>query len=214
MLLFEFQATLMSTESPFVVLVSGGTASGKSSIVAQFVRKTGAAFIGHDRYYFDVPDPRGHDYDHPDSLDTDLLVSHVEQLRGGAVAALPVYDFATHTRQSRTESRSPAALIVVEGILVMSDPRLCALADLCVFVAAPEPVRLSRRIARDVMERGRTEESVRTQYLATVKPNHDRYVQPSKSSADLLLNGCDSIDESVARLMDAVPESVLVRLFR
>ena len=176
MLSFESQATPMSTEPPFVVLVSGGTASGKSSIVAQFVQQTGAAFIGHDRYYFDVPEPRGHDYDHPDSLDTDLLVSHVDQLRNGGAAALPVYDFATHTRQTETETRSPSALIVVEGILVMSDPRLCELADLCVFVDAPEPIRLSRRIARDVSERGRTEESVRAQYLATVKQKSERFL--------------------------------------
>ena len=204
----------MSIDAPFVILVSGGTASGKSSIVGQFVQKTGAAVIGHDRYYFDVSEPRGHDYDHPDALDTSLLVSHVEQLRQGEVAPLPVYDFSSHTRQSQTEAREPSTVIVVEGILVMTDPRLCALADLCVFVEAPESVRLTRRIERDVRERGRSEDSVREQYLATVKPNHDRYVQPSKASAQLVLNGCDPIESSVDRLMDAIPDSVLVRLFR
>ncbi len=202
----------MSIDPPFVVLVSGGTASGKSSIVAQFVEKTGAAFIGHDRYYFDVVEPRGHDYDHPTALDTDLLVSHVQQLRQGEAATLPVYDFSTHTRTAVTETRRPSSIVVVEGILVMHDPRLCALADLRVFVEAPEDVRLSRRIERDVRERGRSEESVREQYLATVKPNHDQYVQPSKRDAQLVLNGCDPIHQSVERLMNAIPNSVLVCL--
>ena len=204
----------MSIDAPFVILVSGGTASGKSSIVGQFVQKTDAAFIGHDRYYFDVLVPRGHDYDHPDALDTDLLVSHVEQLQRGEVASLPVYDFSSHTRQTKTEERAPSAVIVVEGILVMNDARLCDLADLCVFVEAPETVRLARRIERDVRERGRSEDSVREQYLSTVKPNHDRYVQPSKGAAQLVLNGCDPIEMSVNRMMEAIPDSVLVRLIR
>ena len=204
----------MSTDTPFVVLIAGGTASGKSSIVARFVERTGAATIGHDRYYFDVSEPQGHDYDHPDALDTDLLVMHLEALRRGEVAPLPVYDFATHTRQDDTEDRMPSALIVVEGILVMNDPRLRALADLCVFVDAPENVRLARRIERDARERGRNEESVLTQYRATVKPNHDRFVQPSMASAELVLDGCAPIEESVGLLKEAVPESVFVRLFR
>ena len=204
----------MSTDPPFIVLIAGGTASGKSSIVARFVEATGAATIGHDRYYFDVPEPLGHDYDHPSALDTDLLVTHIECLRGGEVAHLPVYDFASHTRQQDTEDRLPSPLIVVEGILVMNDPRLRALADLSVFVDAPETVRLSRRIERDARERGRSEESVLAQYSATVKPNHDRFVQPSMESAQLILDGCAPIEESVARLRTAVPKSVLVRLFR
>jgi len=204
----------MSTELPFVVLLSGGTASGKSSIVEHLVQLTGATVIGHDRYYFDVQEPRGHDYDHPDALDTDLLVSHVESLRRGQSAQLPVYQFSSHTRQAETETSSPSPLIVVEGILVMSEPRLCDLADLCVFVEAPEAVRYARRVARDVRERGRSEESVRAQYLATVKPNHDRFVQPSKASAQLVLSGCDPIEDSVSRLMEAIPESVRVRLVR
>ena len=204
----------MSIDSPFVIVVAGGTASGKSSIVARFVQRTGAAVIGHDRYYFDVSEPRGHDYDHPDALDTDLLVSHVEQLRCGRVVELPVYDFASHTRKSNTESRSPSTMIVIEGILVMNDARLCGLADLCVFVEAAEDVRLARRIARDVRERGRTEDSVREQYMATVKPNHDRYVQPSKDAAHVILNGCEPIETSVDRLIESVPDSILSRLVR
>ena len=200
----------MNTEEPFVLLVSGGTASGKSSILRRFIEQTGATLICHDRYYHDVSEPVGHDYDHPDALDTDLLVTHLEQLRTGQEALLPVYDFSMHTRQTRTERCLPSGLVVVEGILVMSDSRLSALADMCVFVEAPESVRLARRIDRDVKARGRTAESVLDQYESTVKPNHERFVQPSKQRADLVLDGCAPIEESVMRIMESLPESVLV----
>ena len=200
----------MSTDSPFVLLVAGGTASGKSTIVGQLVKRTGATLLCHDRYYHDVEQPEGHDYDHPDALDTGSLVDNLECLRLGKTANLPVYDFATHTRQAYTEACQPSRLIVVEGILVMTDARLRALADFKVFVEAPESVRIARRIARDMADRGRTEDSVRKQYAATVKPNHDRYVQPSKTLVDLVLDGCAPVDESVVRIMDALPDSVLV----
>jgi uridine kinase len=202
----------MSIERPFIVLVAGGTASGKSSIVSRFVEKTGAAHIGHDRYYFDAEKPRSHDFDHPSSLQTELLVSHVDDLRSGHTVSLPIYDFATHSRCSETEQMAPSPLIVVEGILVMNEPRLVELADICVFVDAPESIRLSRRIARDVRERGRTEESVRAQYAATVQPSHDRFVEPSKAHAGLILDGTAPLDESVGHLMRLIPESVLVCL--
>jgi len=202
----------MSTERPWILLVSGGTASGKSAIVSRLVERTGAAHIGHDRYYFDVPEPRGHDFDHPSALETELLVSHVTALQSGQSPKLPVYDFSRHARCSQVEVLSPSPLIVVEGILVMNEPKLVALADLCVFVDAPEALRLSRRIARDVRERGRTEESVLTQYAETVQPNHDRFVQPSKAHAELVLDGSRPIEESVERLIQAIPQSVFVRL--
>ena len=200
----------MSTKAPFVLLVSGGTASGKSTIVEKLVTRTGATLLSHDRYYHDVLQPIGHDYDHPSALDTDRLIHDLTQLRLGQPADLPVYDFATHTRQPATESCSPSSLVVVEGILVMNDDRLRALADLCVFVEAPESVRLARRIARDVRNRGRTEAGVRAQYDSTVKPNHDRFVQPSKQHASLVLDGCAPIDHSVSQIVKALPGSVLV----
>ena len=169
----------MASERPFVLVVAGGTASGKSSIVSRFVAATGAAHLSHDRYYFDAPQPRGHDFDHPDALDTDRLVADVERLKRGESVDLPVYNFASHSRSGATEIMHSAPLIVVEGILVLADSRLAALADLAVFVDAPEPVRFERRLRRDMVERGRTEESVRAQYAETVKPNHDRFVEPS-----------------------------------
>lgn len=196
----------MSTDTtPFIILVAGGTASGKTSIVERFVAQTGAAHIGHDRYYFDAPEPRGHDFDHPDSLDTRLLVDHVTRLRAGQHADLPVYVFATHSRSEQTERVQPSPVMVIEGILVLQEPRLVELADLVVFVEAPEAIRLQRRIRRDITERGRTEESVMDQFHKTVKPNHDEFVQPSKVRAGLVLDGTAPIEESVKQLMAALP---------
>ena len=195
----------MKTDRPFVIVVAGGTASGKSTIVSRFVAETGATHLGHDRYYWDVPEPSGHDFDHPDALDTDRLVSDLARLRAGDAADLPVYDFASHSRTERVERVDPSAIIVVEGILVLADERLEELADLTVFVDAPEETRFARRMARDVAERGRTEESVRAQYAATVKPNHDRFVEPSRARAQLVLDGTAAIEDSVAQLVDHVP---------
>ena len=120
----------MKTKRPFVVVIAGGTASGKSTIVSRFVAQTDATHLGHDRYYWDVPDPVGHDFDHPDALDTDRLVSDLAQLRSGEPAELPVYEFASHSRTAEVERVEPSAVIVVEGILVLADERLSALASL------------------------------------------------------------------------------------
>ncbi len=190
----------MRTDRPFVVAVAGGTASGKSTIVAHFVGETGATHIGHDRYYRDASNPEGHDFDHPDALDTDRLVSDLAALRAGRVAHLPVYDFASHSRTGAVDEVEPAGVIVVEGILTLADERVVALADLTVFVDAPEDIRLARRLARDVAERGRSKESVMAQYEATVKPNHDRFVEPSRARASLVLDGTSEIGQSVAAL--------------
>lgn len=172
--------------------------------MSRFVERTGAAHISHDRYYFDVPNPRGHDFDHPSALDTDTLVRNVAELKAGDPAQLPVYDFATHSRTDAIETMPPAPVIVVEGILVLADPRVVALADLTVFVDAPETVRFERRLKRDMAERGRTEGSVRAQYESTVKPNHDRFVEPSKRVAAVVLDGTEDVDQNVDALMSIV----------
>lgn len=191
----------MSIERTVIVVVAGGTASGKSTIVSRLVERTGAVHISHDRYYFDAPNPRGHDFDHPTALDTDRMVDDVTLLKSGRSAELPVYEFASHSRSSEVELVEPAPLIVVEGILVLADPRVVALADLTVFVDAPEAVRFGRRLARDISERGRTEDSVRAQYRETVKPNHDAFVEPSKRQASVVLDGTDDVERSVDRLV-------------
>jgi uridine kinase len=194
----------MPSERPFVLVIAGGTASGKSSIVSRFVAATGAAHLSHDRYYFDAPEPKGHDFDHPDALDTARLVADVECLKRGEPVDLPVYSFASHSRSADTETMHPTSVIVVEGILVLADSRLAALADLTVFVDAPEPVRFRRRLRRDMADRGRTEESVRAQYAETVKPNHDRFVQPSKALATVVLDGTADLAQSVDELVSLV----------
>jgi uridine kinase len=191
----------MSSESALIIIIAGGSASGKSTIVSRFVELTGAAHISHDRYYLDAPDPKGYDFDHPDALDTVALIADVVALKAGREVLLPVYDFASHKRTPEAEGLKPSPIIVVEGILVLAEARLAALADLSVFVEAPEEVRLNRRIARDVAERGRSPQGVRAQFEATVKPNHDRFVQPSKVVADLVLDGTRPPDVSVAELM-------------
>jgi uridine kinase len=129
------------------------------------------------------------------------LIADVVALKAGREVLLPVYDFASHKRTPEAEGLKPSPIIVVEGILVLAEARLAALADLSVFVEAPEEVRLNRRIARDVAERGRSPQGVRAQFEATVKPNHDRFVQPSKVVADLVLDGTRPPDVSVAELM-------------
>ena len=195
----------MSIERTVIVVVAGGTASGKSTIVSRLVERTGAVHISHDRYYFDAPNPRGHDFDHPTALDTDRMVDDVTLLKSGRSAELPVYQFASHSRSLEVELVEPAPLIVVEGILVLADPRVVALADVTVFVDAPEAVRFERRLARDISERGRTEDSVRAQYRETVKPNHDAFVEPSKRQASVVLDGTDDVERSVDRLVSLLP---------
>ncbi len=195
----------MSTDAPFVVVIAGGTASGKTTVVRCLVERIGAAHISHDLYYFDAPEPRGHDFDHPTALYTDRLVRDVADLKAGRPASLPVYDFASHSRTSESETMLPASIVVVEGILVLADSRIVKLADLTVFVDAPERTRFDRRLARDVAERGRTEESVHLQYRTTVKPNHDRFVEPSRASASVVLDGTGDLDASVDRLVSLLP---------
>ena len=202
---FGLLAWPMSTDGPFIVVIAGGTASGKTTLVKRLVEQTGAAHISHDRYYFDVSNPVGHDFDHPSSLDTDRLVRDVTELKAGRPANLPVYDFASHSRTSEIQSMDPQPLIIVEGILVLADPRVSALADLTVYVDAPEPVRFERRLARDLRERGRTEESVRAQYAATVAPNHIRHVEPSRARAQLVVDGTAAIEATVQRLVSVLP---------
>ncbi len=194
---------------PLVVGIAGGTASGKTTLVRRAAEALGAdgLWIQHDRYYFDVPDPSVHNYDHPDALDTPRLVADLDGLRAGRVAELPVYDFRTHTRQPEGEAVAPHPVLLVEGILVLADPALRDRFDLVVWVEADDDLRLARRLARDIAERGRTPDSVLRQYLGTVRPMHKRYVSPSKAHADLVLDGEGAIDEQVARLLAAIQEA-------
>ena len=190
----------------FVLGLAGGTASGKSTLARALAASLGDALLvlAHDRYYFDVPSPRGHNYDHPDALDTAELVRNLDQLRAGVAADLPVYAFATHTRQPARERVAPRPIVLVEGILVMADPALRARMDFKVFVEAADDLRLVRRLRRDIVERGRDVEGVLEQYLTTVRPMHRQFVAPSRQHADLVVSGETSVRQSLARVVDAL----------
>ena len=187
----------MSAEGdrPVVVGVAGGSASGKSAVVAELVRLVGetrTAVVPHDAYYRDLShlemeERRRVNVDHPDSLETELLLRHLRALLAGERIEVPVYDFSTHTRAPRGKELEPAPVVVVEGILVLADERLRALMDLKVFVHVDEPERLARRLDRDVRSRGRTPESVRRDHRQRVQPMHERFVEPSRVWADLVI---------------------------
>jgi uridine kinase len=178
-----------------VIGVAGGSGSGKTTVVRRIVESLGneqVTVLEHDRYYRDRIDLRLEEraalnYDHPDSLETDLLVRHVLELREGRPVDLPVYDFARYARQSIHETALPRRAIIVEGILILTDPALRPLMDIKVFVDTDDDTRFIRRLQRDMSERGRTVQSVIDQYLATVKPMHLEFVEPSKRYADIII---------------------------
>lgn len=188
---------------PLIVGIAGGTASGKTTIAHHYSTQVGAALVGHDRYYRNAPDPRQFNFDHPDALETSLMVEHLQALRQGKPAELPVYQFGKHLRADHTETLQPSTILVVEGILVLSDPALRSCFDLSVWVECPADIRLVRRLRRDIAERGRTVDSVLQQYLATVRPMHEAYVQPSAAFAQLHLDGTQPTEQSVATLAAA-----------
>ncbi|MDQ3486130.1 MAG: uridine kinase [Acidobacteriota bacterium] len=180
---------------PFVIGVAGGSGSGKTTVVSQIVKSLGddqVSLIEHDKYYRDRGDLRLEEraalnYDHPDSLETDLLVQHVKALRAGSAVEVPLYDFARHAREEGTTAVLPRRAIIVEGILIFADPDLRKLLDVKVFVDADDDTRFIRRLQRDLSERGRTVSSVIDQYLGTVKPMHLDFVEPSKRYADVII---------------------------
>ncbi|MFN3763369.1 MAG: uridine kinase [Anaerolineae bacterium] len=180
---------------PVIIGVAGGTGSGKTTVAMKILERVGAehvAYIPHDAYYRDLshlpPEERSRiNFDHPDSLETELLVQHLQQLKAGQAVEIPVYDFTTHTRTAQTRRVNPAPVILVEGILVFAEPALRELFDVKLYVDTDADIRLIRRIQRDVRERGRSVESVIQQYLTTVRPMHLEFVEPSKRYADVII---------------------------
>lgn len=199
-----------SSQSPAqdccVVGIAGGSASGKTTLAQKLAEHWGnrILLIAHDRYYLDVADPSSYNYDHPQALDTALLVDHLVKLQAGQSVELPFYDFRTHRRQPIGETVLPRPLIVVEGILILAEPVLRNLFDFSVFVHADEDIRLARRLSRDTTSRGRKRESVLEQYFATVHPMHCKFVEPSRSHAQLVVSGESPLEQALGQILDSL----------
>lgn len=177
-----------------VIGIAGGTGSGKTTITKKLVQRFGGdvSVIYHDNYYkahHNMPyEERAKlNYDHPDSFDTDILIEDLKQLRAGHSIKCPVYDYSIRDRTDRTITVKPARVIIVEGILIFQSKELCDLMDIKIYVDTDADVRILRRIVRDVRDRGRSLDSVVNQYLTTVKPMHEQFVEPSKRNADIII---------------------------
>jgi len=198
--------------TPIVIGISGGTGSGKTTVANVIVERVGAehiAYLPHDAYYKDLSDlPPAQralvNFDHPDSLDSQLLIQHLRQLKDWQPIELPIYDFKTHRRTAQTRHIDPQPLILVEGILIFVEPELRQFFDVKIYVDTDADIRFIRRLQRDIAERGRTTESVIQQYQTTVRPMHLEFVEPSKRYADVIIpeGGLNTVamDMVVARL--------------
>lgn len=190
---------------PVFIAVAGGSASGKTTVVDKIVDsfdKEDVTVIKHDDYYKDQSEMSLEErylvnYDHPFSLDNDLMYSQILDLLDGKTIIKPTYDFAAHTRSSNTEKVSPTKIVILEGILILEDERIRDLCDIKLFVEADDDLRFIRRLSRDMAERGRSLESVVNQYLNTVKPMHFAFVKPSKRYADVIIPNDNDHDVAV-----------------
>jgi uridine kinase len=192
----------------YLIGVTGGTGAGKTTLVHSLVGRLGGYILDVDSYYRDLshlsPEARArHNYDEPDAIDTDLLVSHLGCLAGGEPIAKPVYSFENHTRVG-TERITPARLIFVDGLFALWWPSLRALLDFKIYVDVPPDLRLGRRIQRDVRERGRDVQSVLAQYFSTVRPMHERYVEPTRPYADLVVTNSGPLEDCLALVLSTI----------
>ena len=173
--------------------IAGGTVSGKTTLTEHLKQHFGddISVVHHDSYYKYQDRPFEErckqNYDHPDAFETDLMVEQLKELKAGRAIRCPVYSYADHQRTNETELIQPSKVVIVEGILIFQDPRLREMLDIKIFVETDADVRILRRALRDVRNRGRTLESVITQYLTTVKPMHEQFVEPSRKYADIIV---------------------------
>jgi len=181
-------------DNVMVIGIAGGTGSGKTTITKRLMQRFGpdVSVIYHDNYYkahHDMPyaERAKLNYDHPDAFDTDMLIEAVKQLKQGHAVTCPVYDYTIHDRSDEVITVQPARVVIVEGILIFQSRELCRQMDIKIFVDTDADVRILRRIVRDVRDRGRSLDSVVNQYLNTVKPMHEQFVEPSKRNADIIV---------------------------
>ncbi|CAG1016709.1 uridine kinase [Anaerolineales bacterium] len=202
----------MSQSIPLVIGIAGGSGSGKTTVAQAILDRVGAdriAYLQHDSYYKDLSGlpptlRRDVNFDHPNSLETELLIQHVEALRNHQSVEVPIYDFSTDSRTDRTYTVASRGVILVEGVLIFVEPELRKLFDVKLYVDADADVRFIRRLRRDITERGRSTESVIKQYEATVRPMHLEFVEPSKRYADVIIpeggHNIAALDMVVARI--------------
>ncbi len=202
---------------PVVLGIGGCSGSGKTTLAAELATQLNATLFPLDLYYRDLTqfplDARDkRNFDHPDSLESELIIEHVRSLAAGQTIQRPVYDFKTHSRVHNSFNIVvPTSVVVVEGILALHYPELLPLYTLSIYVEAPTQVCLARRIHRDMRERGRTEQSVRDQFWATAQPMAEQYVLPSAANATLTVNGTESIDWSIEHILNTLHRNGLIQ---
>jgi uridine kinase len=205
--------------TPLVIGIAGGTGSGKTTVANVVLERVGAdriAYLPHDGYYKDLRDLPSNqrsaiNFDHPDSLDNELLIYHIQQLREWKPVDLPIYDFKRDVRTAETRRILPRPVILVEGILIFAEPELRPLFDVKIFVDTDADIRFIRRLERDITERGRSTQSVIHQYLSTVRPMHLEFVEPSKRYADIIIpeggKNTVAMDMVVARIQSLLRDT-------
>ena len=205
---------------PLLFLVAGGSASGKTTVVEEILARAGiqdVLIIKHDDYYHDQTDiplkERYYmNYDHPSSLDNQLLYEHLKRLLEGESVDKPTYDFVNHNRARETELISPKKIIIVEGILILENPKIRDLSDMNIFVELDDDTRFIRRMLRDMKDRGRSLETIIDQYETTVKPMFHRYVKPTKRYADVIIPNDQRHDKAVDLIVSKIKSSISEQL--
>lgn len=199
---------------PLIIAISGGSASGKSTVVSEIVdrlKSIDISVICHDDYYKDqtkltMEERVKTNYDHPSSLDNELFVEHLHKLMEGKSIEKPIYDFVTHNRKKETITINPTKVIFIEGILVLEEKKIRDCADVKIFVKSDEDIRFIRRLKRDIDERGRSMDAVINQYLSTVKPMFNKYVNPSSRYADIIIPNDNKHDVAVDFLVAKIKD--------
>ena len=207
----------LTLTKPLVLGIAGCSGSGKTTLAAELANQLEATLFPLDLYYrdlsqFPLDSRHKRNFDHPDSLESELICEHVRALAQGSPIQRPVYDFKTHSRVPNSfETITPARVVIVEGILALHFDELIPLYTFSIYVNAPHDVCLARRTHRDVRERGRTEESVREQFHATARPMADLYVVPSAARASITVEGTDSLDWSIEQILQRLHKAKLIR---